>query len=333
MQIDRKTFAAALGLTLMAAGGVALAQDKNYETPVRVLSGHAAGIRALAYTPDGSRLLSASTDSTVKVWDRASGSLLSTLGPDVHGLAFSPAGDRVAALSNGIDIWDVGGSKLMSFSKFNEQESHTSNIVSAAFSPDGTVLATGSWDDTVKLWSLSDGSLIRTLEGHGNNVSSVAFSPDGAWLAGSGSDSSDGKGNNSATVWTVADGTIHLRLEGHESHVDQVRFSPDGSRIATASDDRTVRLWSSADGKLLHTFEGELGEAAESVAFSPDGTVLATGWWDNRIRFWTVDDGRRLPERYKHGAIISMIVFNPDGAEFAAGTDDPAIAIWTSPTP
>jgi WD40 repeat protein len=333
MQTGRNTLAAALASILLAAGGVALAQDKDYEKPVRVLSGHAEGISALAYTPDGSRLLSASSDSTVKVWDRASGSLLSTIGPDVFGLAFSPAGDRVAALSNGIDILDIGGNKLMSFSKFDEQGSHTSNIVSAAFSPDGTVLATGSWDDTVKLWSLSDGSLIRTLEGHGSDVNSVAFSPDGALLAGSGWGPADGKGNNSATVWTVADGTIRFRLEGHKSHVDQVRFSPDGSRIATASDDRTVRLWSSADGQLLHTFEGELGEAALSVAFSPDGAVLATGWWDNRIRFWTVEDGRRLPERYKHGVYISDLVFSPDGVEFAAATDDPAIAIWTTPTP
>ena len=169
---------------------------------------------------------------------------------------------------------------------------HERWISSIAFSPDGKTIASGSSDDTIKLWDVATGSLKDTLEGHTASVRSVAFSPDGKTIA-------SGSSDDTIKLWDVATGSLKDTLEGHTASVRSVAFSPDGKTLAsgaggiprtflhsssgqfirmesTDSRDASIKLWDVATGTLKATLEGHTAPV-HSVAFSPDGKTLASG--------------------------------------------------------
>ena len=148
------------------------------------------------------------------------------------------------------------------------------------FSPDGARLASGSWDETVRLWDVATGEEIRQLKDSTNWATSVAFSPDGTRLA-------SGSLDDTARLWDVATGNEIRRFEGHTDWVESVAFSPDGTRLASGSKDETVRLWDVATGDEVRRLEGHT-YVVFSVAFSPDGTRLASGSGDKSVRLWRV---------------------------------------------
>ena len=150
----------------------------------------------------------------------------------INEIAYSPDGTRLAVASSiGIWLYDARtGEELKLLS------GHTSGVWSISFSPDGSTLASGSGDATVRLWSVGTGRHLRTLEGHTSGVWSVWFSPDGLTLA-------SGSSDTTVRLWDVGTGR-HLRtLEGHTSLVESVSFSPDGLTLASGSWDGTVLLW------------------------------------------------------------------------------------------
>jgi hypothetical protein len=154
----------------------------------------------------------------------------------------------------------------------------TGAVHSVAFSPDGTRLASGCNDRTVKLWHAASGQELRTLTGHAGEVLSVAFSPDGTRLASADSD-------GTVKVWDPASGRHVSTLKGHTLAVWSVAFSPDERRLASASRDGTVKLWDVASGQELRTLKGHTGRVL-SVAFSPDGTRLASAGEDRMVKIW-----------------------------------------------
>ena len=199
-------------------------------------------------------------------------------------------------------------------------QGHTDSVYSVSFSPDGTTLASGSVDDTIRLWDVATGRQLRTLQGHTGWVSSVSFSPDGTTLA-------SGSGDDTIRLWDVATGRQLRTLQGHTGWVYSVSFSPDGTTLASGSQDDTIRLWDVATGRQLRTLQGHTSWVY-SVSFSPDGTTLASGSQDDTIRLWDVATGRQLRTLQGHTSWVFSVSFSPDGQTLASGDLDNAIRLW-----
>ncbi|MCZ4607188.1 WD40 repeat domain-containing protein, partial [Streptomyces sp. Lzd4kr] len=211
---------------------------------------------------------------------------------------------------------------------------HTGAVYLTSFSPGGRLLATASYDRTVRLWDVSDRDrprpLGKPLTGHKSWVSSAVFSPDGHTLASAADD-------GTVRLWDVTRPSrprpIGAPLTGHEGTIYLVAFSPDGRTLASVGEDRTVRLWNVADPRRpepLATLAGA-DAAVRSVAFSPDGDTLAAGGDDDTIRLWDVAaPGRpkRLSTLTGHTDLVHSVAFSPDGRTLASGSADDTIRLW-----
>ncbi|MET7692687.1 WD40 repeat domain-containing protein [Streptomyces sp. NPDC005483] len=210
---------------------------------------------------------------------------------------------------------------------------HTGAVYLTSFSPDGKLLATASYDRTVRLWDVSDRrhprALGEPLAGGTSWVSSAVFSPDGRTLASAGD---DGK----IRRWDLADPRrprpLGTPLTGHRGTIYLIAFSPDGETLASAGEDRTVRLWDMRGAKRPPTTLAGAGAAVRSVAWSPDGRTLAAGGDDNTVRLWNTADPRR-PREYDqvlkgHTGLVHSVAFSPDGTELASGSADDSVRLW-----
>ena len=200
---------------------------------------------------------------------------------------------------------------------------HTDNVYSVSFSPDGTLLASGSSDDTIKLWDVATGEEIRTLTGHTNIVYSVSFSPDGNTLA-------SGSWDDTIKLWNVDTGKEIRTLTGHTDDVYSVSFSPDGTLLASGSSDDTIKLWDVATGEEIRTLTGHTN-IVYSVSFSPDGNTLASGSWDYTIKLWDVDTGEEIRTLTGHTNIVWSVSFSPNHTMLASGSWDYTIKLWGIP--
>jgi len=162
-------------------------------------------------------------------------------------VAYSPDGKWLAVgTSSAIYLYDAQSQEQIRIIEVN------SPVRSVAISPDGTTLASGSTDDIVRLWRVSDGTLLNNLAGHTDDVISVSISPDGTMLA-------SGSTDDTVRLWRVSDGSLINSLAGHRREVHSVALSPDGTTLASASEDGTVRLWRVSDGHLVNSLVGHTG--------------------------------------------------------------------------
>ena len=232
-------------------------------------------------------------------------------------IAYSPDGTRLA-VAGGIGIWLYDTATHQEVALLT---GHTGGVWSVAFSPDGSTLASGSSDNTVRIWNTQTGAHIRTLTGHAGWVFSVAFSPDGDTLA---SGSLDG----TVRLWEVNTGAPIRTLTGHTFRVWSVAFSPDGDTLASGSLDGTVRLWEVNTGAPIRTLTGHTFRVW-SVAFSPDGNTLASASGDRTVRLWEVNTGAPIRTLTGHTSEVLSVAFSPDGNTLASGDgDDGTVRLW-----
>ncbi|KAF7503289.1 hypothetical protein GJ744_004011 [Endocarpon pusillum] len=201
---------------------------------------------------------------------------------------------------------------------------HGDLVRSVAFSPNGQQLASGSNDNTIRLWDASTGKCLQTLEGHRDLVRSVAFSPNGQQLA-------SGSNDDTIRLWDASTGKCLQTLKGHGDKVTSVVFSPNGQQLTSGSIDSTVRLWDASTGKCLQALKGHRDQVY-SVAFSPDGQQLASGSKDCTIRLWDASIGKYQQTLKGHRDRVCSVIFSPDGQQLASGSEDYTIRLWDAST-
>ena len=197
-------------------------------------------------------------------------------------------------------------------------EGHEELVTSVSFSPDGTLLASGSGDRTVKLWEVGSGQEKAILERHDKTVLSVAFSPDATTLASAG-------GDGTVRLWDIESGREKAALKGHE-WVTSVAFSPDGTTLASGGDG-PVHLWDVETHTNIATLEGHT-ELVTGVAFSPDGTMLTSGSWDKTVKLWDVETHTNIATLEGHTDGVLSVAFSPDGTTLASGSADNIVKLW-----
>ena len=188
---------------------------------------------------------------------------------------FSPDGQYLAVWGrnvNSINLWSVGTEIYKTYKM--------GNINSVSFSPNSKYIATGNSDNTVKLWAIESGQLLKVFTGHHDTVNSVSFSPDGRYLA-------TGSDDNTAKLWTVETGQLSHSFIGHQGKIKKVVFSTNSKFLATGSDDNTIKVWLAETGQPLKTFIGHQGEF-KSFVFSLNDHYIVTVGDDNMAKMWEI---------------------------------------------
>ncbi len=281
-------------------------------------------ISSASFSPDGTRVVTASWDTTAKVWDATTGTETLTLKGHtgfVSSASFSPDGTRVVTASGDktAKMWDAKtGTETLTL------KGHTQPVRSASFSPDGMRVVTASWDTTAKVWDATTGTTALTLKGHTLPVHSASFSPDGTRVVTASDD-------ETAKVWDAKIGTETLTLKGHTSFVSSASFSPDGTRVVTASGDKTAKVWDAKTGTTTLTLKGHTLPVS-SALFSPDGTRVVTASEDKTAKMWDATTGTETLTLKGHTGWVASASFSPDGTRIVTASDDQTVKLWDAKT-
>jgi WD40 repeat protein/tRNA A-37 threonylcarbamoyl transferase component Bud32 len=296
------------------------------------LHGHADGVLAVAFSPDGARIASASADSTIKVWDRSSQKEVFTLrghAAAVTAVAFSPDGLRLASGSadGDVRIWDVvRGENLFRW------KGHTAAVTGLAFDPDGErLVSTGSGESSsgeLKLWDASKGAALASKTWH-TPLAAVAFSPDGRRLVTAGNDGNVNGLECGCVAWDAATLTPIGSLTGQIKRSDRwtsVTFSVDGEWVAAGSSAGLVRVW---DGKTAQEFHSPTQASVSGVAFSSrDGRIVLAANADNSIRAWVTKSGIPAFTLRGHRGGVKAVACSSDGNCLASASLDWTVKLW-----
>ena len=339
--------------------------DTNTGTLKTTLTGHAAEVTSIAYSPDGAILASGSKDTTIRLWDTNTGTLSTILthpsapasgmtdAEEIVSIVYSPDGATLVSVNsdNTLNMWDAATGVLST-----TLTGHTGSVRSIMYSPDGATLVSASEDKLVRLWNVATGEFKTIPE---NSISGdlfvdvrfITYSPDGQTLA------IVGGSDNTVQLWDATTGQlratlaghtysafnnsfrdiVHLKatLAGHTSWIVSVAYSPDGRTLASAGGygDNTVRLWNVANGQPIAILTGH-ASWINAVAYSPDGSTVAGGggYGDNTVRLWDATTGRLKATLAGHTSWINAVAYAPDGLTLASGSKDTTIRLWDATT-
>lgn len=314
---------------------------------------HDSEVKRASFSPDGSRVVTATSDGSAYVWDAATGGLIAELGPGVGGARGAGSRETAARAHDGVVVaavfsrdgkWIVTASEDWTARIWDAQTGrshagvleHHGIVESAAFSPDGKHVVTASVDHSARIWNVNDGKLELRLD-HDDAVWSAVFSPDGRHVLTA---SSDG----TARIWNAETGALEHELR-HEGIVWSAVFSADGARVVTASQDATARIWDARTGTVVEienpatrkgprrliTLSLSHRDAVTSARFDASGAYVVTTS-DNTARVWNAVDGTPVSPWLEHQGRVTSAVFSPDGTRLVTASSDHAARMWDSAT-
>ncbi len=267
--------------------------DARTGAPLQTYRGHIDSINAIAWSPDGTKIASASYDRTVQVWDARTATLRFAYhghSDHVWAVAWSPDGTRIASAGKDgtVQIWKVGSQAPLFVYR-----GHHDGVSSVAWSPKQALIASGSHDRTVQVWAIGDQTPRYIYSGHRDQVNALAWSPDGTHIA-SGSGSPGQHIDTTVHIWQPFTAGPTIIYTGHQDQVNTVSWSPDGTRIASGGGnteegypvgDKLVHIWDASTGRLIYAYNGHYS-VVESLDWSPDGTRIVSGSDDHTAQVW-----------------------------------------------
>ena len=242
--------------------------------------------------------------------------------------------ELLAFTSDGPSLIQIIGESLVRWNFLPRAEpeqptGHADEAWSLAFSPDGSILASGSDDtdepETIKLCDVATGRPVRDWYAGVGTVAALAFDPRGQFLA-----SAHLNKPGEVRLWDPATGRLLAALSGHIDFVRAVAFNPDGTILASAGSDRTIRIWNVAARKCIRVLNGHTNNVRQ-VAFSPDGAMLVSGSNDFTVRLWNVATGA-LTHTLKAIDDVAAVAFAPDGKSLAAADENGMLSVWDART-
>jgi WD40 repeat protein len=285
---------------------------------------HGGLLHTAMFSPDGARVVTASSDYTARIWDATTGDPIGAPlehKKEVWSAAFSPDSTLVvtASADGTARMWDATtgipvGAPLK----------HKEEVWSAVFSPNGARIVTASGDGTARVWNTSTGAPIGVPLKHEKEVWSATFSPDSTLVV-------TASGDGTARVWNAATGTsVGVPLKDDQP-VYSAAFSPDGTRVVTASGDGTARVWDvTASIPIGVPLRHE--KAVHSAVFSLDGTRVVTASGDGTARIWDAATGTAIGAPLRHERAVWRAVFSPTGARVLTASLDGTARVWDAAT-
>ncbi len=320
--------------------------------------GYAAPVRAVAWSPDSTRIASGSEDGVVQMWRAEDGedpngrkvASFANHSGCVYAVAWSPDGTRIASAGRDktVQVWNVTAASrwLTPFasligSKVFSYRGHTDGVRAVAWSPDGQYIASASNDHTVRVWHAITGHTIATYRGHSSWVYAAEWSPDGTLIASAGRD-------KRVRIWDAATGTHMRSYRGHSSVVRAIAWSPDGQYIASAGNDKTIQVWLAGTRDLICTLHGH-ADYVNSLVWHPAWGAgkptavsrghrqlrIISGSNDKTVIMWDIvqnkgagASGRHLFSYCGHSSWVWAVACSPDGTRIASASDDKTVQVW-----
>ena len=294
----------------------------------RTLVGHKISVQAVAFKND-STLISVGGDSTLYAWNIDTGTQRwhAEVGLFlISDIAISSHDSRFVVYAGGLFFRPYIG---MSYTDDGDIRGyltgHTNSVNTLSFKPGSSTLASGSDDDTIRIWDLTwdawKNKPVRTLRGHRNNVESVAWSPDGTLLASGGRD-------RTVRLWNPDNGNNTAVLRGHKKTVKAVAWSPDGTLLASGSSDGTIHIWDPVNtDSPVYVLKQHTG-SINALTFHPTEPLLASGSSDDTIRLWNPTTGEHQAILTGHTGSVNTITWNSDGTLLVSGSSDDTIRLW-----
>ncbi|QDU64204.1 WD domain, G-beta repeat [Planctomycetes bacterium Pan216] len=272
-------------------------------------------VLALCYRDDGT-LVSVEDGGILRCWDSEQGRQLEAtdLGEMESCWAFDPDGRLLASGSSTLSLWESVTGTLIG------RLGDLPWIGCLLFNGDGSMIATGHDDGSVRVWDVASGKTIRTFREHSAEVCALAFGPQSQQLASASED-------RTVILWDLDVSTSVRTLEGHTDRIDAIAWSPDGKTIASAGWDTSVRLWSPESGQLTALLNGQ-GECVHAVRFGPEPHQMVSGDSDCVVRLWEYSKLAVAAEFRGHKGAVRHLALRPDGRQIATGGSDRAIHWW-----
>ncbi|MBS1967584.1 MAG: protein kinase [Chloroflexi bacterium SZAS-1] len=307
--------------------------DLTNGAAIRTFVGHVDRVNRVVLSRDGTRALSSSGDRSIIIWDVATGKPLYSLNGhnDAIGSLALRADEQMAASGANerdgtIILWDLTTRNVLKV--LNKDKSvHTKEISALAFSPDGSMLLSGSGNDgsdskntNLALWDVASGTMIRAFKGHTAKVYAVAFTPNGQLALSASAD-------KTVIIWDVATGKPLQTLKGHTSSIRALAVDATGTRALSGSDDKVLILWDIASGRALQRLVGHTSSIWD-VAFSPDGTQALSGSDDGYILLWNLSSGEIVRRYTGHTASVRAVAFTSDGRSAISASNDKTLMLW-----
>ena len=284
--------------------------------------GHTGWVWSAAWSPDGSRIASASGDGTAQVWDALSGDHLTIYyghNNSVYSVSWSPDNRRIASAGydKSVQVWDATfGDHFYSYL------GHTATVWSVAWAPDGKHIASAGGDKTVQVWNAASGQPLLTYRGHTGFVYTVAWSPDSKYIA---SASDDG----TVQVWNAANGRLLYTFQRGSVSMLAVAWSPHGQQLASASSDGKVQVWDASNGSHLYVYHGH-SDFVYTVSWSADGQRIASAGDDKTVQVWNPTDSSDVYIYRGHANSVRSVAWSPNGKNITSGSWDETVQVWLS---